>query len=362
VATDGIFASFQYPSNLQTHQLTHSIISAVVKLASYLQPLSPAAAAAAAAAAAGRPYSRTFSLDGESDMLLETQERLDSEDDDAGEVSSSSMRWQQQQQKQGGRSSLHQQAPERPFRSSAGLRQRAVTAAAAAAAAAAGESRGVHHVGPMHSSMLLQQESDVQQQQVPGGGSGFETWAPYASQLEAAGETYGTVLAHQQQVLGADLFAGSGVSRHAFGSSSSGKDSSQDPVLAAAAARAALSRSYHLPIGSLNPSAAAAAAAVSVVDLQQVWVRQSYERCVTGSAAGAAAPLGAGPGLNPFEGAAAAETVGAGGLCELGPGRLQHAAQGRHGSSGTVSCSGAALVTEAAGLLMLPQKGQQQLH
>jgi hypothetical protein len=212
----------------------------------------------------------------------------------------------------------------------------------------------------MHSSMLLQ-ESDFQQQQLPGGRLGLGARTFFASRLEAAGETDGTVLAHhqQQQVLGADLFAGGGVSRHAFGSSS-GNGSSQDPFLAAAAARAALSRSYHLPTGSFKSSAAAAAAAVSVADLQRLRVRQSCESCMPGSAA-AGAPTGAlGPYL--FEWAAAAQTVGAGDVGEPGPGRLQRAVQGRHNSSGGLSCSGVALVTEAAGLLMLPQKGRQQLH
>lgn len=282
------------------------------------------------------------------------------------------MRWlQQQQQQQHDEAAVSTagasipQAPARPLRTSAGLRQRAVTAAAAAAAAAAaGEGAGV---GAVQSAFLLPRPGPLQQQQqqVLGGDAGLGAHAAYAG--TSAGNGLAASSLYQQYMTG--LLAGSGPADLALTRSSS-NSSIQDPaVFAAAAAAAALSRGYDLlPDSGFHSSAAAAAATVSAADLQQLRLRQSCDAFGSGfktdssfstavglstmtAAAGGESGLATGP--VGWRGASAG-ALGATGV-HSGSGQQRGAQLQAAGSPG-LSCSGAALLTEAAGLLMLPER------
>lgn len=215
-------------------------------------------------------------------------------------------------------------------------------------------------MGPVtHGSVLLHRSSF---QQVPQGGDTVGLGGPgvlYAPGLMTAGyEGPLSAQQQQQQLPLTGLLAATGRGDFALVSSSG-----QDPMLAAAAAaRAAFARSYHAPDGgSLRSQRAAVARGGSGVDLQQlVGLRQSSEsfmsgRGMRGFSAGREAQ-GLGPALWQ-QGAAGVQGAGVVGL-------QRGAAQASAGDAGgaAVNCNGAALLTEAAGLLMLPSRQLHQPH
>lgn len=259
-----------------------------------------------------RPY-RTYSIDGDSD-IQESQERGDSEDDDGGEVSSSSMRWQQQA---GGTNTTATTA--RHFRSSAGLRQRAVTAAATAAAVAAAAAEGGMN-GHLRGGLGVAEQQVLQAN--PG---------QHVAGLSAAGR-------FQPSPSAEDDFLMPPV-RNSSHSITAGM---HDPVVAAAAARAALSRSYHFPTSSLSGPAAAGSQQVAERAL-----RQSYERLATAMAAAQGAALAASP-------EAPSWPTSAGGALDHRPeGQSRPSLQQQHQHQASFGRVG---WTEAAGLLMLPER------
>lgn len=295
-----------------------------------------------------RPYSRAFSIDGESELLLESpHERADSEDDEVSSSSSAVRAWQHTLATQPGVGVLQTPPARRSLRSSltTGLRHRAVTAAAAAAAAAAGE------VGAGSVGIMREQVGDGLTLQPIGG-------APVSSfSLAAAGITPGNV---QEGVptggMLAAALAGNGGLAAATEPGGLRFSSSQDSILAAAAARAALSRSYHLPAGSFKSSqdaAAAAAAAVAAVNIAVRGTRQSCDSFTTAPAAAVAG--GSEVFLRPGQQAPGAWVSAGGALVAAAAEQQLRGPQLQQGGQGSGSCSGAALVTEAAGLLMLPQ-------
>lgn len=228
----------------------------------------------------------------------------------------------------------------RPFRGAAGLRQRAVTAAAAAAAAAAAEAGGR---GPGNGSWA------ASSRQLPAG---------FTSLQQLGVDSWGTVGPATQLTTVQQHDALVNVPGHGSSSSSGVASDTQDPVLAAAAARAALSRSYQMPPRSFKSFTAGpfAAAAGTVTAAEMRSLRQSYESfpvaAVTTQQAlqgeNGTGPAGAWPLAGNGVGGVAAGHLGAGWQQQLR----------QAGSVG--GCGGAALVTEAAGLLMLPQMSPQQ--
>jgi hypothetical protein len=224
----------------------------------------------------------------------------------------------------------------------AGLRHRAVTAAAAAAAAGGAGSVGI----------MWEQVGDGLTLQPIGG-------APVPSfRLAAAGDIPTGDVQQGLPAVGmlAAALAGDGGFAAATGPGGLRFSSSQDSILAAAAARAALSRSYHLPAGSFKSSQDAAAAAAAAVAAVNVAVRGTRQSCDSFATAPAAAVTGGSMVcLRPGQQASGAWVSAGGALVAAAAEQQLRGPQLQQGGQATGSCSGAALVTEAAGLLMLPQ-------
>lgn len=306
----------QVARKLHGQDSIHSLNSMGSEMLGSLGPFSPAGGVDVYGFSGSRPYRRIYSMDGEgSDIVLETpEERGGSEEEEDGEVSSSSRFGGSTV----GRTSTSSSS--RAFITGSTLRQRAVTAAAAEAAAAMSA-------------------------------AGEATPTPTAAGTNAAfGQSQLLFSQHEQALYQAAPVAGSGLAATA----AAGASSAHDPLRAAAAARAALSRSFHLPAGGLTSGGL-----THTADLRAL--RQSYESSISSAVAASAAHALAPGGvawerdmLQLQQQLLLGQTSPLG-LLQQQQQPQQHEEAYSGVGAASVGVPAQALVSEAAGLLMMPQ-------